>query len=82
MTRLRRLNSAVLIDFFSLQFFANKNLGKKISVEAIRSLLYELIRLLVDTKLEACHNGESYVRVINLHCVKIIEKCDHTNVIW
>lgn len=52
------------------------------SVEAIRNLLYELIRVLVDTKLEGCPNGESYIRVINLHCVRIIERSDHSNVIW
>lgn len=66
----------------TLQFYTNKSLGQKATIEIIRNVLYELIRLLVDTKLEACPNGESYVRVVNLLCVRIIEKSNQTNVIW
>lgn len=42
----------------------------------------QLINLLVEEKLANVPNGEAYIRVINLHCVKIIERSDHTNMIW
>lgn len=42
----------------------------------------QLITLLVEEKVANIQNGEAYVRVINLHCVKIIERSDHTNITW
>lgn len=62
-------------------FYSNKSLGRKINVELLKNMLRQLIMLLVDAKLEKCPNGETYIKVINLHCVKIIENSDHTNII-
>lgn len=42
----------------------------------------QLITLLVEEKMNNVPNGEAYIRVINLHCVKIIERSDHTNITW
>lgn len=42
----------------------------------------QFIYILVGRKLETCADGDAYIRVINLHCVKIIERSDHTKIIW
>lgn len=47
-----------------------------------KNIINQLIILLVEGKLEGCPNGDAYVRVINLHCVKIIERSDPTSIIW
>lgn len=65
-----------------LQFYDNHSLGTRVSVPAIKELINQLITLLVEERLINVPNGEAYVRVINLHCVKIIERSDHTNTIW
>lgn len=65
-----------------MQFYAHDFLGQKVTVFALKSVLYELVRLLVETKLESCPNGQTYVKVVNVHCVKLIERSDHTNIIW
>lgn len=57
-------------------------MGNRISQHVLKELMYQLITLLVEEKLANVQNGEAYVRVINLHCVKIIERSDHTNIIW
>ncbi|KAF5285627.1 hypothetical protein FQR65_LT13108 [Abscondita terminalis] len=62
-------------------FYLNKTLGRKVTVEVLKNILTQLITLLVEAKLENCTNGEAYIRVINLDCVKIIESSDHTNII-
>jgi hypothetical protein len=53
-----------------------------VCVEHLKDVVDELIHVLVDGKLENCRNGDAYIRVINLHCVKIIEKSEHTKIIW
>lgn len=67
---------------FVLQFYTNKSLGKNISTDVIKDLLYRLILLLINNTFEKCTDASAYVRVINLQCVKIIERSDHTNIIW
>ncbi|XP_063930783.1 protein mini spindles isoform X2 [Zophobas morio] len=62
-------------------FYHNKNFGQQVFVENLKDIVDQLIHVLVDAKLENCTNGDAYVRVINLHCVKIIEKSDHTKII-
>lgn len=64
------------------QFYHNKNFGLEVSVENLKDFVDQLIHVLVDGRLENCPNGDVYIRVINLHCVKIIEKSDHTKIIW
>ena len=66
----------------AFQFYHNKNFGQHGFVENLKDIVDQLIHVLVDAKLENCTNGDAYVRVINLHCVKIIEKSDHTKIIW
>lgn len=65
-----------------LQFYINKGLGQKLTVDVLRNVLDQLITLLVDAKLEGCPNGDAYVRIINVHCVKFIERSNHTNIMW
>ncbi|XP_018326942.1 protein mini spindles isoform X2 [Agrilus planipennis] len=62
-------------------FYQNKNVGTKVSVPLLKEVLTRLILLLVDAKLEGCHDGDAFVRVVNVHCVKIIERSDHSNTI-
>ncbi|RZC32556.1 cytoskeleton-associated protein 5 [Asbolus verrucosus] len=62
-------------------FYRTKNLGQQVSVELLKDIIDQLIHILVDGKLENCTNGDAYVRVINLHCVKIIEKSNHTKIL-
>ncbi|XP_074041153.1 protein mini spindles-like isoform X1 [Leptinotarsa decemlineata] len=62
-------------------FYSNKLLGTQVSVPVIRDLMHQMICVLVEGKLNNVPNGEAYVRVINLHCVKVIERSDHTNMI-
>lgn len=63
-------------------FYNNKVLGRKISVEVLKEIMHQLINILAEGKLNEVANGDSYVRVVNLHCVKIMERSDHTNIIW
>lgn len=51
------------------------------SVTILKDIIYEMIILLVDGKLDKCPNSENYIKVVNVHCVKIIERSDHTNII-
>lgn len=53
----------------------------KVSVPVLKDIMYEMITLLVDGKLETCVDGQTYIKVVNVHCVKIIERSDHTNII-
>ncbi|KAF5301408.1 hypothetical protein FQA39_LY02137 [Lamprigera yunnana] len=62
-------------------FYSNKVLGKKVTTDNLKNIIHQLIILLGEAKLEICPNGSAYIRVINLHCVKIIENSDHTNII-
>lgn len=63
-------------------FYNNKVLGRKISVEVLKEIMCQLINILAEGKLSDVPNGDSYIRVVNLHCVKIMERSDHTNIIW
>lgn len=67
---------------FDFQFYLNKMLGRKMNAAVTKNIINQLIILLVEPKLEGCPNGDAYVRVINLHCVKIIERSDPTSIIW
>ncbi|KRT82537.1 HEAT domain-containing protein [Oryctes borbonicus] len=62
-------------------FYNNKVLGRKISVDVLKEIMLQLISILAEGKLSDVVNGDSYVRVVNLHCVKIMERSDHTNII-
>ncbi|XP_072383442.1 protein mini spindles [Diabrotica undecimpunctata] len=62
-------------------FYINKALGSRVSIPVIKELMHQMITLLVEERLNKVLNGEAYVRVINLHCVKVIERSDHTNTI-
>lgn len=63
-------------------FYNNKALGRKISVDVLKEIMHRLINILADGKLNEVPSGDSYIRVVNLHCVKIMERSDHTNIIW
>ncbi|XP_045478875.1 protein mini spindles isoform X2 [Harmonia axyridis] len=62
------------------QFYVNKILGRHISISVLKGIIHSFIQLLVQGKLEGCTEGETYIRVINLHCCKIIERSDHTRI--
>ncbi|XP_017785300.1 PREDICTED: cytoskeleton-associated protein 5 [Nicrophorus vespilloides] len=62
-------------------FYVNKSLGLKVNIPVFKEVLNQFIIVLVDGKLEECPNGDAYIRVVNLNCVKIIERSDHTTVL-
>ncbi|CAH1965388.1 unnamed protein product [Acanthoscelides obtectus] len=61
-------------------FYFKKVLGKKLSVQTIKSLMDTLITLIVEEKLNSLPGAEDYIKVVNLHCVRVIERSDHTSV--
>ncbi|EEZ99362.1 protein mini spindles [Tribolium castaneum] len=65
----------------SIDAFYRKGVRKQVSTESLKEIVDQLIHVLVSRKLENCADGDAYIRVINLHCVKIIEKSDHTRII-
>ncbi|KAL3267282.1 hypothetical protein HHI36_011413 [Cryptolaemus montrouzieri] len=62
------------------QFYMNKILGRHISVNVLKDIIHILTTLLVQGNLEKCADGDTYIRVINLHCCKLIERSDHTRI--
>ncbi|CAG9862957.1 unnamed protein product [Phyllotreta striolata] len=62
-------------------FFGNPLLGKHMSKTVIKDLMDHMINLLVEERLKSIPDGDCYVRIINLQCINVIEKCDHTNTI-
>ncbi|CAH1174022.1 unnamed protein product [Phaedon cochleariae] len=62
-------------------FYSNKLLGNRVSIPVIKDLIHLMISLLVEEKLNYLDNGEAYVKVINVNCMHVIEKSDHTNAI-
>ncbi|XP_044749386.1 protein mini spindles isoform X2 [Coccinella septempunctata] len=62
------------------QFYVNKILGRHVSIGVLKGIINAFIQLLVQGKLQGCAEGDTYVRVINLHCCKIIERSDHTKI--
>ncbi|XP_065159394.1 protein mini spindles isoform X2 [Atheta coriaria] len=69
-----------LLTLFEL-FFAHPKLGRKITTNTIKLIISEFLKLLVEDRLDNVQNKDSYIRVLNLHCVKLIERADHTNCI-
>ncbi|KAL1502287.1 hypothetical protein ABEB36_007453 [Hypothenemus hampei] len=60
-------------------FYQNNNLGRHVPEDVIQKLVNELIVLLVEQKLETCDG--TYAKAINIFCVKIMERSDHTAVL-
>ncbi|XP_060518402.1 protein mini spindles isoform X2 [Cylas formicarius] len=60
-------------------FYQQPRSSKRVTVQAVKDLMNQLVSLLVEQKLESC--GDVYVRVLNLNCVRIIENSDHTVII-
>ncbi|XP_044257889.1 protein mini spindles [Tribolium madens] len=65
----------------SIDAFYHKSLRQQVSSESLKEIVDQFIYVLASRKLQNCANGDAYIRVINLHCVKIIEKSDHTKII-
>lgn len=59
-------------------FYANKALGKNVTMPILKDVLMHFIRLLIEANLNECPDGDTFIRVINIHSVKIIERSDHT----
>ncbi|KAK9876516.1 hypothetical protein WA026_013890 [Henosepilachna vigintioctopunctata] len=62
------------------QFYFNKILGRHISVGVLKDIINSLTLLLVKDKLGGCPDAITYTKIINLHCVKLIERSDHTKI--
>ncbi|VEN60708.1 unnamed protein product, partial [Callosobruchus maculatus] len=61
-------------------FYSKKMLGRKVSVQTIKALMDTLITLIVEENLNSLHGAEDYIKIVNLHCVRVIERSDHTNI--
>lgn len=60
-------------------FFSSKTLGQNLSVVSIKSIISTLLGLMSDQKLGP---GEEYTKVINSICLKILDRCNFTNLNW
>lgn len=60
-------------------FFSSKTLGQNLRVESIKSIIAVLLGLMSDQKLGP---GEEYTKVINSICLKILDRCNFTQLNW
>ena len=68
----------VMNSYFSFKLFECGNLGKKATTDVLHDLIYNLIIILVDPRLEDCNEGSNAVRSVNVMVVKIVEQSDPT----
>lgn len=74
-----------LIVEFLLQLFSNQQFAKNVSENNLQQLLTQLIGLLVEKRLERLQPAESlnlFQKFVNNLVLKILERSEHTAVIW
>ena len=50
------------------------------SKDALKDLIFNLITVLLDSRINSLDDGPQLVRSVNVMVVKIVDKGDHTNV--
>uniref|UniRef100_A0A4W3JI59 Cytoskeleton associated protein 5 n=1 Tax=Callorhinchus milii TaxID=7868 RepID=A0A4W3JI59_CALMI len=63
------------------QLFQIETLAKEASVGVLKDLMYGLILLMLDSRLEDLDEGPQVIRSVNLLMVKVLEKSDPTNIL-
>ena len=69
-----------MFNFF--QLFESGNLGKQATADVLKDLLYNLLVVLLDTRLNGTDEGPNVIKSVNILVVKIVDKSDHTQVMW
>ncbi|XP_068082829.1 protein mini spindles [Anabrus simplex] len=64
-----------------MEVFEHRNLALNVSKSVLVDLIEELLMLLVEQRLDDLDSGNSYVRIINIMMVRIIERSNPTCVI-
>ena len=57
-----------------------KNLAHEASRDVLKDLIYHLITILLDTRLNDLEDGQQVARSVNVAVVRLVEKSDCTNV--
>lgn len=60
-------------------FFSSRSLGQNLTVNSIKSVIAVLLGLMSDQKFGI---GEEFTKVINSICLKILDRCNFTNLFW
>lgn len=63
------------------QLLGAGSLPKKATRDMIKDIVQMLITILLDARLNTLEQGDQIIRSINTLTVKLIDKCDSTNVI-
>uniref|UniRef100_V9K7I4 Cytoskeleton-associated protein 5 n=1 Tax=Callorhinchus milii TaxID=7868 RepID=V9K7I4_CALMI len=74
-----KLYSCIIGDMITL--FQIETLAKEASVGVLKDLMYGLILLMLDSRLEDLDEGPQVIRSVNLLMVKVLEKSDPTNIL-
>ncbi|XP_046394021.1 protein mini spindles [Ischnura elegans] len=69
--------SQILAVLMSL--FSHQSLACKVSRDVLRDLIWNLISVLHDGRIEMLNDGVNFCRAINVLVVRIIERSDHTS---
>lgn len=68
-----------------LQLFSNQQFAKNVSESNLQQLLTHLIGLLVEKRLERLQQADNwnlFQKFVNNLVLKILERSEHTSVIW
>lgn len=65
-----------------MQLFSYHNHAVKISESQLQQLLTQLINLLIEKRLEYVGDWNMFQKVVNNLVLKILERSEHTAVIW
>jgi len=57
-----------------------KNLAHEATRDVLKDLIYHLITILLDTRLNELEDGQQVARSVNTAVVRLVEKSDSTNV--
>lgn len=68
------------IACLSRQLCQRKNLIREATRDVLKDLVYHLITILLDTRLNDLEDGQQVARSVNVTVVRIVEKADPTNV--
>ena len=63
-----------------LQLCLHKHLAREATRDVLKDLMYHLITILLDTRLNKLEDGQQVARSVNVAVVRLVEKSDSTNV--
>ncbi|XP_041416905.1 cytoskeleton-associated protein 5-A-like isoform X3 [Xenopus laevis] len=74
-----RLYSCIIGNMISL--FQIESLAREASTGVLKDLMHGLVTLMLDSRIEDLEEGQQVVRSVNFLVVKVLEKCDQTNIL-